>query len=755
MLAVILALPGSSCLDKQATALPVAQTSVLAAAAAGLPPTLAAVASADASAEPAPAKADPLAEWVYAVRHQHWADAKKLAEALPDADKARPEVRYARGRVAIALGEEAAAVSLLEGLEAELPSLAKDIERWRALAAVQAGPYDEAAAYFGRSKRAEDLVRAAAALERGGQGKAAAVMVNRAITAAQKAKDREQEAEGRSIRARLASASGKQALAQLDCRWIARHAPFIEAPTLSEGIDKAKKTLSPKERLDGISDLIDRGRTRDALEALSAVEGSPGFPKLTVAEYRANALYKARDYAKAADAFTHLSKLRADAVPEPLYYAARALSRADKVEDAVSLYSTISKRFAKSFYGERATFFSSRLLVQLGRFDDATTAYSRYLSAYPRGDNRREAEYERTLAVLSSTKPAKARLQLRQLAGRAKGDEVNKLLELEAVAALRAGDRDAAVKTWTTIIDEQPLSWAALVARSRLAESNAPVPAPIARLSPTEATPAAAYTPLDLRLPPTVALLASVGLDADAEEYLSADEKGAAKAYSGREGEALCGMYGMLAGAKRRYRVGAAAVRYSVLTHAPAPSERWAWDCLYPRPYEAYVRELEREYKLPKDIMYAIMRQESAFNAEVVSPASAVGLMQLMPGTARRVAAEIGDDIDPTDLTNPEVNLRLGAYYIAKLLDMFQGNILLATASYNAGPIAVTDWLAGGVDHEADLWVARIPYKETRNYVARVMGNWARYQWLDGGDDAVTMPSVTFPKDARATADAY
>jgi soluble lytic murein transglycosylase-like protein len=149
------------------------------------------------------------------------------------------------------------------------------------------------------------------------------------------------------------------------------------------------------------------------------------------------------------------------------------------------------------------------------------------------------------------------------------------------------------------------------------------------------------------------------------------------------------------------------------------------------------------------------MRQESAFDAQVVSPASAVGLMQIMPATAQRIAEELSIKVDLNDLKQPDVSLRLGAFYVGKLLKMFGGNIMLAAAAYNAGPTAVTDWLAGDIEHEADLWVARIPYDETRNYVARVVGNLARYQWLDGGDSAVIKVPMGFPKDARASADAY
>ena len=106
-------------------------------------------------------------------------------------------------------------------------------------------------------------------------------------------------------------------------------------------------------------------------------------------------------------------------------------------------------------------------------------------------------------------------------------------------------------------------------------------------------------------------------------------------------------------------------------------------------------------------------------------------------------------------LTSPEANLRMGAFYVKKLAGMFEGSLPLAAASYNAGPRAVSHWLEVGADHEADVWVARIPFDETRNYVAKVMGNLARYQWLEGGDGAVAPVSLALPSKARAPADAY
>jgi soluble lytic murein transglycosylase len=101
------------------------------------------------------------------------------------------------------------------------------------------------------------------------------------------------------------------------------------------------------------------------------------------------------------------------------------------------------------------------------------------------------------------------------------------------------------------------------------------------------------------------------------------------------------------------------------------------------------------------------------------------------------------------------VNLKLGAFYIAKLVKMFGGNVMLAAAAYNAGPRAVSHWLSPGADNDLDLFVARIPYDETRTYVARVAQNLSRYQWLAGGDAAVAPLALEVPAGMKAPPDAY
>jgi soluble lytic murein transglycosylase len=148
------------------------------------------------------------------------------------------------------------------------------------------------------------------------------------------------------------------------------------------------------------------------------------------------------------------------------------------------------------------------------------------------------------------------------------------------------------------------------------------------------------------------------------------------------------------------------------------------WDDLeirFPLPYRDLVCADAQATGLADSWIYAVARQESAFAPTVVSPAGAVGLMQLMPATAASVAAAIGEPpTSPMRLSDPTTNLALGTRFLARMSERFGGNEILATAAYNAGPNRVSRWLPEQ-PVAADVWIATIPFHETREYVQRVL----------------------------------
>jgi soluble lytic murein transglycosylase len=131
-----------------------------------------------------------------------------------------------------------------------------------------------------------------------------------------------------------------------------------------------------------------------------------------------------------------------------------------------------------------------------------------------------------------------------------------------------------------------------------------------------------------------------------------------------------------------------------------------------------------------------------------------------MPYTAVRAAEEIMQQPgapwvpDPRKPTNVLNNLELGGFYLSKLLNMLAGQLPVAVAAYNAGPVVVSSWLAGGEDLPIDVWVARIPFSETRDYVSIVVGNWLAYRYLDNPTELPELKLALVP-GTRAAPDAY
>ncbi len=152
---------------------------------------------------------------------------------------------------------------------------------------------------------------------------------------------------------------------------------------------------------------------------------------------------------------------------------------------------------------------------------------------------------------------------------------------------------------------------------------------------------------------------------------------------------------------------------------------------VYPTPYDALLRSAPA----PPALVYAIARRESFFDAAALSPVGAVGLMQLMPDTAARLA--LPGEVLPTDeeLLDPETNLRIGGAYLARLTAEFPLTAA-AVASYNAGEDRVALWERSFAPADEREFVAMIPYEETRRYAERVLSDYRRYQTLLGEEAA-------------------
>jgi soluble lytic murein transglycosylase-like protein len=151
---------------------------------------------------------------------------------------------------------------------------------------------------------------------------------------------------------------------------------------------------------------------------------------------------------------------------------------------------------------------------------------------------------------------------------------------------------------------------------------------------------------------------------------------------------------------------------------------------LYPRAYHLVVTRESAASGIDANLVFGLMKQESLFDPRAVSPALAYGLMQLLPSTARRVAGD--PDLRGEDLFDPTLNIHLGIAYLAELSRRFDGEAVFVLAGYNAGETAADGWRARYGKLEIDELVERITYRETREYVKKVLANVRTYSRLYG-----------------------
>lgn len=149
---------------------------------------------------------------------------------------------------------------------------------------------------------------------------------------------------------------------------------------------------------------------------------------------------------------------------------------------------------------------------------------------------------------------------------------------------------------------------------------------------------------------------------------------------------------------------------------------------IYPIEYSEYVEKYSEENGLDKYLVYAIIKAESNFDSHVTSSSNAKGLMQLMEETAIERSNIIDEEtIESHDLYDPETNIKLGTSYYAYLLNLYNGNNVLALTAYNAGLGNVEEWIKEGIIKSDGSDIENIPYKETNNYVRKILNSYQMY----------------------------
>lgn len=518
-------------------------------------------------------------------------------------------------------------------------------------------------------------------------------------------------------------------------RWLRASHPSALTSTLPEAIARAERMVASH-------------RARDAVAVLEAARPAASVPagdpeRRHFERTWATTLYEARRYGEAVPALEAAAR-RLDE-PRLLFLAARARLRGDDEPAALRALSAFAHDHASDGNAPEAAYLVGMTHFRANRPREARRELARFVEGRLAGRaprSAREARFALALTELDLGHASAALPLLRSYRerstvsverarasywiGRAESELHHRA---EALAAYRDAMR-AEPLGWYTLMGAHRLEALGIAASARVDEAGfgGPTTARTASTAPT--------------LPETARFFASIAMDREAAQSLRPLERDLVRASGPR---AMIELYELLGDSHRAYR---AAASITGLAAAPRGDARWAWEHAYPRPFaEPLARALEGT-SLDDSFVYAVMRQESAFDPEVVSIADAIGLLQLLPDTAARFATRSGVTFGRELLYRPEWNTRFGVMYLEELRARFGEP--LCFAAYNAGEHRVDEWVARVPAHgqELDRFVEAIPFAQTRNYVRRVTASHAHYVMLDADETApVRLPELALTWD--------
>jgi len=455
-----------------------------------------------------------------------------------------------------------------------------------------------------------------------------------------------------------------------------------------------------------VEGLLARGLAARALEELSEAEDGEAIL------LRGRALVEAGQRDEA-EALLRRYLEGKPAEPAPAYQLlGRLAARSGDLAAAVA-YLDRASRLASGKAAAEAAFLAAFLHLDFGRFDDAIRRFDAYARAF--SDRREEAIWFAGWAhYLQREYGAAEHVFSTYLKEHPHGSLVPRISYWRGRALERLGREREARLAYRQVLEIAPADYYGWLAAARLPDP----PALALSARPADRGSRSGKGIRQARLARAEALYAVGLFDEAGMEFDAAVEGKADPAF-------------LRAAARLALEAGDPHRAFRLSTRLGGL--RSAADLAYPLAFPAEVEAAAARTGLDPLLLLSIARQESGFSRRARSPRGAVGVMQLLPATAARIATHAKLPVDPARLEDPGTNIALGAAYLAAIQERF-GHVCLAVAAYNAGPAAVVGWLADPLRKNLPLdeFVESIPWRETRNYVKAVVSNWLVFRALSG-----------------------
>lgn len=532
---------------------------------------------------------------------------------------------------------------------------------------------------------------------------------------------------------------------------------YAEAPAWAEGQEGLERLLAEASKLAGEKperDLVTRAReaqgwreagdearakriANEVLKRGALASGEPACRARTVLAQEASKGQKAAAWGQAIDACAG-QELRAPA----LFSGAKASFSEKRPDEARARYALLVEAFPQHRLADDASLALGKIQLEAGDAAGAEATFAAVAGKHPGGDMVAEATFKAALLRVQRGAYAEAKALVEDVSG----DDTDlhwssggRARHLRAWCNERLGDREAAKRDYAEVVRLHPYAFWMLASSMRLRalESAALQEA----LRAMENEPVEPFRPID----DDALLLAREAFFAGRNDILR--DLAAHALFGGRSREAGWAFAWVLdaAGLETLGHGRPRALAPQYLAHAPHGVARLGWMASYPTPHAERVRTEATKRGVPASLVWAIMREESAFKVEVKSSAKAYGLMQLIVPTAKLMAN--GEGVTPSErtLVDPAVNVALGTKLLGVLRKSYAANPILAIPAYNAGGGAVNRWLEQRKGMPFELWVESIPYDETRGYLKRVTTSWIAYARLYAPDELAQLLQNPWP----------
>ena len=441
-----------------------------------------------------------------------------------------------------------------------------------------------------------------------------------------------------------------------------------------------------------------------------------------------------RRYKDAGEILLRIYKKMGSRAAEAMFHGARALSRADLDEQAIDWYQKVVAEYPRSKWAAEAQYLSGWLWFNMGEYAKGIPYLEQMRVKYRRSKWTKVADWYLGFSYFLLDQRAKALPYFERLAkrgGKLKGGQGR---YWAARTKWLLGRKKEANAEYRKLVSDYPFSWYAMLSRARLARQGIEV-SPFGDRGIGKLPTIARNAPPEMRADPALLdarELIAAGLTAEAGLELRRAEKGFLNRHKRKRAQAYAALMDIYreAGNYNRPWMLAATRGSRALNAPPKGNARIWWEHAYPRAFETFVKKHASVGNTPPLYLWSIMRKESGFDPGVRSYANAMGLLQMIPPTAKRVAKALGVDYTGDLLFDPELNIKTGSWYIGRLLAKFKGQIPYAAGAYNGGPRAIMRWMRKFKGQPADIWGELASYAQTRGYMKKVTESYARYVYL-------------------------